>query len=134
MTIPDWTPSLSVGNAQLDAQHLTLLEIGRHLLSLMDKQSLNNEEIRIVLKDFAGLSSEHDAMEESILEENECPSLAEHKLAHEAARAGLDQLLHAASQNILDKTVLARAIGEWKVHHISECDLPLKMYMKAKLR
>ena len=134
MPIQDWTPSLSVGNAKLDEQHLTLLEIGRHLLSLLEKKPPPDEEIYFVLKDFAGLSSQHDAEEEKILAENECPSLAEHKMAHEAARAVLDHLLQGASQNLLDKAVLARAIGEWKIHHISECDLPLRKYMKAKSR
>jgi hemerythrin len=134
MPIPDWTPSLSVGNAKLDEQHLTLLEIARHLLSLLDKQAPHNEEIHIVLKDFAGLSREHDATEEKILEENECPSLAEHKMAHAAARAALDEMLLSASQNLLDKAILVRALGEWKIHHICECDLPLSMYMKAKPR
>lgn len=130
--IPVWAPSLSVGNAELDEQHITLLELGKQLLSLIETHPSSNEQIHVVLKDIVGLSREHDAIEEQVLEENRCPSLAEHKMAHEAARAELNDLLHDASHNIVDRAVLTRVINEWRSHHIGEYDLLVKEYMKMK--
>lgn len=128
--IPVWEPSLSVRNAKLDEQHITLLELGTYLLSLIETHPSSNEQIHVVLKDIVGLSREHDAIEEDVLEENGCPSLAEHKMAHETARAELNDLLHDASHNIVDKAVLTRVITEWRSNHISEYDLLVKEYMK----
>lgn len=130
-TNPIWAPGLSVGNAKLDEQHIMLLELGKHLLSLIENDSSSHEEIQAVLKDIAGLAREHDEMEEAVLEENGCPSLTEHKRLHEATRAELDDLLLDASRNIVDKAVLTRVITEWRSHHISKYDLLVKDYMKA---
>ncbi|MFZ2296377.1 MAG: hemerythrin family protein [Polaromonas sp.] len=130
-TNPIWAPGLSVGNAKLDEQHIMLLELGKHLLNLVKNDSSSHEEIQAVLKDIAGLAREHDEMEEAVLEENECPSLAEHKRVHEAARTELDGLLRDASRNIVDKAVLTRVITEWRSHHVSKYDLLVKDYMKA---
>jgi len=130
--IPVWEPSLSVRNAKLDEQHITLLALGTYLIILIETHPSSNEQIRVVLKDIVSLSREHDAIEEDVLEENGCPSLAEHKMAHETARPELNDLLHDASHNFVDKAVLTRVITEWRSNHISEYDLPVKEYMKMK--
>ncbi len=132
--IPVWTPYLSVGNAKLDEQHITLLVLGQNLLRLLQMDQLRNDEIQDLLNDIAGLVAMHDALEESVLEENGCPTLAEHKATHEVSRAKLAGLISDASNNSLDKTVLAREIADWKEHHIRENDMPVKQYMKANPR
>jgi hemerythrin-like metal-binding protein len=128
--IPVWASSLSVGNAKLDEQHITLLELGRNLLSLLETVQYRHDQIHWVLNDIVGLSRKHEAFEEEVLEENGCPTLSEHKLAHEVARARLSNLLSDASHNFIDKAVLTRVIVDWMCHHISEDDLPVKKYMK----
>lgn len=130
--IQDWTHRLSVGNAKLDEQHITLLELGRSLLRSLEQVQTRNDQIQILLKDFVGLSSEHDAFEEKILQENGCTTWSEHKLAHEAARDVLAALLSDTSNNTLDKAILARVIIGWMDHHICENDLPVKEYMRMK--
>lgn len=132
--IPAWASSLSLGNAKLDEQHITLLELGRNLLGLLETGQYRNDQIHLVLNDIVGLACKHDAFEEKVLEENGCPTLPEHKLAHEVARARLTDLLSDASHNIIDKAVLTRVIIDWMFHHISEDDLPVKEYMKMKPR
>jgi hemerythrin-like metal-binding protein len=131
--IPIWTPYLSVGNAKLDEQHITLLVLGQNLLRLLEMDRLRNEQIQCLLNDIAGLVGVHDALEESVLEENGCPTLAEHKATHEVSRAKLAGLISDASNNSLDKADLAREIADWKEHHIRENDLPVKQYMKKNM-
>lgn len=132
LRIPKWSPTLSVGNAKSDEQHITLLELGRHLLSLVETAPYPKDQVRRILQDIVGLSRKHDAHEERILEDNACPTLAEHKSVHEASRVVLTDLLSEASHNILDATVLANAITDWMRHDIIENDLPAREYLKMK--
>ncbi len=128
--IPKWSPSLSVGNAKLDEQHITLLELGRDLMRLLDTETTTDAQIQSALEDIVRQSGQHDTLEESILEANGCPTLAEHKLVHQAARKQLATLLADAARHALDRPVLNGLIANWMDHHISENDLPVKAYMK----
>jgi hemerythrin-like metal-binding protein len=132
--IPLWTPYLSVGNAKLDEQHITLLVLGQNLLRLLEMDRLRNDQIQHLLKDIAGLVSAHDALEESVLEENDCPTLAQHKATHQVARTKLASLIADTVNNRIDRAALAREIADWKEHHIRENDLPVKQFMKSNLR
>jgi hemerythrin-like metal-binding protein len=132
--IPIWAPYLSVGNAKLDEQHITLLVLGQNLLRLLEMDRPRKDQIQCLLKDIAGLVSAHDALADSVLEDNGCPTLAEHKATHEVARAKLASLISDASNNSLDIAVLTREIADWREHHIRENDLPVKQFMKSNLR
>lgn len=128
--IPKWSPKLSVGNAKLDEQHITLLELGRDMMRLLDTAATTNGQIQGALEDIVRQSRLHDALEESILEANACPALAEHKLAHQTAQTQLAAVLSDVSRGFLDRSVLSRMIADWMGHHISENDLPVKNYLK----
>lgn len=127
--IPQWSPSLSVGHAKLDEQHITLLELGRDLMRLLTSDASSDVQIQGALEDIIRLSRSHDALEESILDANGCPTLAEHKLVHQTARTQLVTLLDV-SHRPLDRGVISGLIADWMGHHISENDLPVKDYMK----
>jgi hemerythrin len=128
--ISQWSPNLSVGNAKLDEQHITLLELGRDLLRLLETNNTTNDQVHGTLEDIVRLSRLHDALEESILEANGCPALAEHKAEHLAARSQLATLLADVSRAAIDKPVLVGLIADWMGHHISENDLPVKDYLR----
>ncbi|MDI1246985.1 MAG: hypothetical protein PSV24_16460 [Rhodoferax sp.] len=128
--IPQWSPSLSVGHAKLDEQHITLLELGRDLMRLLETDAASNEQVHVALEDIVRQARLHDSLEESILEANGCPTLAEHKQAHQTARNELTNMLSAALRGDLVRPELSRLIADWMGHHISENDLPVKDYMK----
>ena len=128
--IPKWSSHLSVGNAKLDEQHITLLELGRNLMLLLETDTATPDQIHGALEDIVRQSRLHDALEESILAANGCPTLAEHIRVHQAARNQLDTLLEEVARSIVNKTVLSGLIADWMGHHISENDLPVKDYMK----
>lgn len=119
-----------MGNAKLDEQHITLLELGRDLMRLLETDASTGIQIHGALEDIDRLSRLHDALEEKILEANACPTLAEHKAVHLAARNQLANLLADASHGVVDKAALSRLIADWMGHHISENDLPVKGYLK----
>lgn len=128
--IPKWSASLSVGNAKLDEQHITLLELGRDLMRLLDNAPSTYPQIHGALEDMVRLSRLHDALEESILEDNGCPSLSEHKAVHQAAQTQLANVLSDVSHGDVDRAALNGLIADWMGHHISENDLPVKDYLK----
>jgi len=128
--VPQWSSGLSVGNAKLDEQHITLLELGRDLMRLLDTDPAIKDQIHGALEDIVRLSRLHDALEEKILEANGCPSLSEHKVVHLTARNQLANLLSDVSHGVVDKAVLSRLIADWMDHHIGENDLPVKDYLK----
>ena len=128
--IPKWSPSLSVGNAKLDEQHITLLELGRDLMRLLETDAASPHQIHGALEDIVRQSRLHDTLEESILKANGCPTLVEHKLVHHAARSQLANLLSDVVRGTVEKPVLSGLIADWMGHHISENDLPVKDYLK----
>lgn len=128
--IPQWSPKLSVGNAKLDEQHITLLELGRDLMRLLETKAASDVQIHGALEDINRLSRLHDALEESILDANACPTLAEHKAVHLTARNQLANLLSDVSHRVADRAALSGLIADWMEHHISENDLPVKDYLK----
>jgi hemerythrin-like metal-binding protein len=128
--IPKWSPQMSVGNAKLDEQHITLLELGRDLMRLLDTGATTEAQIHGALDDIVRQSRLHDALEESILEANGCPTLAEHKRVHQTARTQLATLLSDVARGTVDRPALSGIIADWMGHHISENDLPVKNYMK----
>jgi hemerythrin-like metal-binding protein len=128
--IPKWSSSLRVGNAKLDEQHITLLELGRDLMRLLDTETATQVQIHAALEDIVKQSQLHDAREEKILEVNGCPTLDEHKAAHQTSRAELATLLSDVSRGAEDRAVLSRWVVDWMGHHISENDLPVKDYLR----
>lgn len=131
-TIPEWRHELSVGNAALDEQHIELLEMGRSMLHFFRERPSRNDQIRQMLLDIVRLSERHDAMEEAVLRKNQCPSLAEHRAAHETARAALKNLLSSADQGIFDQDLAAEALSNWMSHHTGDFDLRVKEYLKRR--
>ena len=49
--VPQWSSGLSVGNAKLDEQHITLLELGRDLMRLLDTDPATKDQIHGALED-----------------------------------------------------------------------------------
>lgn len=127
--IPIWNYSLTVGNAELDAHHIMLFELGRDLVEALKAKSSTHERIHDLLKDVTMLSQKHDDVEEQILAQNLCPTLSEHKELHKASRAKLTRFLMPASQNQTDRQALAQAVTDWMSHHLSENDLRVKEFI-----
>ena len=133
--IPTWSPALSVRNPEVDAQHITLLELGRQLLdALAQPHDDSGERVRDLLRDIVTLSLQHDALEERLLVENGAENLSEHRASHSTIHAGLAALQAQAAEGTLNRNNLAQFITDWMGHHLSETDLPAKKYFKTPKR
>lgn len=125
-----WNSGLSVENAELDAQHITLHEIGRSIVDSIE-QKASSEALCDLIADFLAMSKVHDMREESILRQNHCPSLFEHQQVHQQARDCFTDFLELERKKIADRPALASAVSQWMQHHISDNDLQVKNYLKT---
>lgn len=123
--LPTWTPHLSVGNAMLDAQHITLLELSREMLRILADRPRNDEAIYALLRDIAQCYESHGELEEQVLAVDGSAALYEHRRRAELIRTELREQLASAKENTTDRTALAAAVGAWIDHHIGELRSPL---------
>lgn len=125
-----WSPALSVGNADLDAQHIILLEIGRDMIELLDHGGAAQPRLWSLLNDFFVIANHHDALEEKVLAANGYPSLPEHRAEHVRAREHIHTALCEAAEQRLNQGRLRQALMNWMHHHLSEMDLNAKPFLR----
>ena len=127
--IPEWSYALSVRNARLDEQHIVLIELSKELVALVRRAPATDAPILDVLREFAAYARRHDALEESLLAANACPTLEPHRAVHREAEAELDRWIEAAANQTLDRKALAACFESWMEHHLTETDMPVSGYM-----
>ena len=130
--IPHWSAHLSVGNAELDEQHITLLETGRELVSMLQTPTSRDDDLRAVLHEIILLAEKHNHTEESILAANQCPSWEHHCQEHQSSCAELARLHTLFPYDPTRRRELIEAITDWMGRHLSETDLMVRDYMKTK--
>ena len=129
LQLPPWSPALSVGHAQIDAQHKQLLMLGEHALALLHAEDTPAVVFDRVLKDIAQATAEHFEFEENVLAHNRCPTLAAHREEHAGYLERLADILSLDVDGITDKRRLATLIHELVTTHVVDTDLPSAPYM-----
>lgn len=127
---PDWHSDFSVGQPELDEQHIVLLELGRQLLYALDSGTHTDQHLQDILRDLVGLSAHHDRAEEAILAANGYPDLTAHRAAHATTQTKLEALLRRSLQGELNKPELATEITAWLDHLFEEIREPVREFLK----
>uniref|UniRef100_A0A7C3WBY7 Bacteriohemerythrin n=1 Tax=Fundidesulfovibrio putealis TaxID=270496 RepID=A0A7C3WBY7_9BACT len=122
MSEPVWTDTLSVGIAELDAQHRSLVE----LLATLHRAVLAGEDRQImsgVIKQLNAYMRDHFSSEERWMEAHAFPGLAEHRTLHVdfAERMVHFELDFLAGQADLSRELL-RYLSDWLANHIMGAD------------
>jgi hemerythrin len=126
-----WQPGFSVGNAILDRQHKKLLELcGRACDCLEDNSRQSVEQVHHILHDLCTYTDQHFRTEEAILEQRNCPQLAEQKEEHIAYSERLADLLFEAGNGVVDKVSLYLFLSGWWQHHILVSDMKFKAFLQ----
>jgi len=130
MTI-HWDDKFSVGHAEIDKQHKTIIGLINQL-----KVDVNHDYIPQIrdftLKEMIVYADNHLAYEERILEEAGYPDLVEHKSIHDSYRLKLKEL-----QNRIDigeasvKEDMLDFFNMWWEFHIREEDLKFRPYVEC---
>lgn len=130
ITVPTWSPALSVGNDQIDRQHQQLLSLCAQAVKAFDTEAPGKESFHELLNDVAALAARHFDTEEKVLARHACPTLAAHKAEHEKYLELLAELLVKATNQELDRAGLDSFLSDWLGRHLHEVDLPEKYYMR----
>lgn len=128
--IADWEPGLSVGNPEIDRQHIRLMALGRRAAELLDQEQFSSELFHMLLNDITDAAFRHFAEEEELLVRNHCPTLQAHKAEHEKHLEQLTRVLYAGAVGEMGRAGLAQILRDWMGHHLRETDLPAKDYMR----
>lgn len=120
-----WQDSYSVGNAHLDAQHKSLIE----LINRLDDKAKVGE----VLDGLGRYVAEHFRDEERMLEASGFPDLEAHRMLHRAFEAWLNEKQEAFRRG-RGSTVLRDSMQSylkvWLTNHILFADRAYSRYLK----
>lgn len=127
-----WDDSLSVGVAEVDQQHRTLIDL-LNLLHSSSTSGKGNETVRKVFGDLAAYTVDHFGFEERILAQHGYPELPQHRDAHAKLTARVVQLREEfdTGRGTLGADLFL-FLRSWLNGHIRGSDRQYGRYLNAK--
>lgn len=99
--IPQWNPSLSVGNHQLDEQHKKLLKICGKALKHHGDSRCDSSDFHEWLNDLIEWMHHNFPLEEEVLQRNACPNFVAHKAEHDTYYRAVLELASESFSNAI---------------------------------
>jgi hemerythrin len=127
-----WGPDLSVGVAEIDAQHQHFVELVNVLYRAI-RAGRGRDALGTAFDELAEYTRTHFTTEEQLLLWHDYPEYAEHKAQHDAMIervATLRRRFQAGDQAITFE--LMGTMSEWLVTHIQSSDKRYANFLKAK--
>lgn len=132
MAVVDWTPSLSVGIADIDRQHKSLVEQINALNEAM-KAGKGKEALGKVLSELISYTASHFATEEKLFDKYAYPDTAAHKKEHgqlvqkvTAFKADFDKGQTGLTVQVMN------FLGDWLRTHIQGSDSKYAPFLQSK--
>jgi hemerythrin-like metal-binding protein len=123
-----WTEAMATGDAQLDAEHRTLISwINR--LSEANSAGKGEAEVRRILNFLGAYAARHFAHEESCFARHTCRHAGANRKAHEQFVETLGRITEECDAHGVTASralELQRILGEWLQNHILRVDVALK--------
>lgn len=130
----EWTPDLSTGVEEIDAQHRELYSrVNRFLEALVEKRARN--EVGPLLVHLQSYAREHFAAEEKMMELAGFAGLGEHLAEHhrfEVDCARLSDELEADGPTYGMAKELTGMLVDWLAQHIGETDRRFGLYLTRR--
>ena len=134
MPFIQWSPSFSVGNAMLDADHRKLIDILNQIYDAWTEHSTSLELERL-FDELMDYTDHHFSREESKLSSRDYEDLDKHHAAHERLR----ELVHAfRSRHLAGQRAdvltedMAKFLKSWLLDHILEEDMKYRPLFTGK--
>jgi len=122
MAFVEWTPELSVGNEEIDAQHRRLVDLVNQLHEAM-VEGVVGEKLGHFLVELVEYTKYHFSTEERLFEERGYPARDEHVAEHQDFVARLLEFMEAYNEgNAAISVGMLQYLREWILHHIREVD------------
>ena len=127
-----WTDKFSVGVAQLDAQHKTLIAMVNRLLS-SPEVTTRSETISDLLSDMTDYARTHFRTEEELMRQHGYPMLDEQIAQHRSFRKKAVDFCTATTLAIdeIPDTML-NYLREWLLEHILTVDMQYKPFFEEQ--
>ena len=127
-----WSPSLSIGNVLIDAQHKELFNQVNNLLDAMSKGKGKQEVEKVV--DFLGeYVIDHFKAEEELMQKYHYPAYTSHKIQHTQLVTTYTSIKLKVNQDGVSPAMtlqVQRQLGDWLVNHIGKQDQALGAFLK----
>ncbi|MBC8269029.1 MAG: hemerythrin family protein [Rhodospirillaceae bacterium] len=118
-----WKDEYCVGNALIDYDHQTLVNITNELFACVDK-GLSTEEISTVIKYLINYVELHFQREESLFQESDYPDgqahMKKHREIEQVVRGISDQ--YAADPDAINIDDVMKFLKNWLINHIMRTD------------
>lgn len=125
MSLIEWKPEFSVGNAAVDHEHGEMIALINDLHAMIGRQATRDQVVESLGEIYAQISA-HFALEEKIMRDARYPDLGPHKDDHEAL---LDQLLDimdgVEADGRYDEGRLSSSLASWFSEHFRTHDAKL---------
>ena len=130
MDIVSWKESYSVGNKQIDHEHMIFIDIiGRVHEAVIKRKSL--DDVKRIMDELEKYASFHFISEENIMIDSAFPDVAEHKKEHEKLLNTLDGKLKEIISGEEQPTTLVSFLIDWFVYHTTSMDLKLAKHLAS---
>jgi hemerythrin len=130
-----WTPSLSVGVPEIDAQHQELFRRAERLIVAL--RAGDREEVRPLVTYLAEYVVSHFEDEEREMRATAYPDFAHHKAAHDKFRADFLEMAREFDRKgatALVALTLHNWLSDWLRRHVGGADLDLGRFLQRQAR
>jgi hemerythrin-like metal-binding protein len=127
-----WSDTLSIENAEIDAEHKQLIRIANSLLRAM-QEGRNKNDFAKILHELREYTVFHFTNEEVYMRSIEYPDLNKHMEEHNILKRRVKDFQHSVFiGEKVEFDRLREMLKDWLVGHILNCDLLIKEYLASK--
>ena len=128
MAFLSWHERYSVGDAEMDRQHLRLFELVNHFDDVI--QMGMSTELGLIVNDLVSCANEHFRSEEDLREKAGFPGLSDHRKMHqELIRQVQEVRAQMKAGGHLSMKAVVRFLADWLTNHILREDMEFKPYL-----
>lgn len=130
-----WSPSLAVGVAEIDAQHQELFRRAERLIAAL--RAGERSEVESLVGYLTGYVAEHFSSEERFMREIGYPGLDAHRAVHETFREDLAELMadfRRKGPTPLVALTLHNYLSDWLRRHVGGLDVEIGRFAESKRR
>lgn len=131
----EWSQSLSVGNNEIDTQHIELFKIVNDFISAM-RQQKGKEEIGRVIKFLEAYVTKHFSMEENYMAQVKYPGILSHKKEHALFIVAFSEIKKKYTERGAGLDVIIQAnskLGDWLRRHIPVTDKAMAEFLRSNI-
>jgi len=130
-----WSPSLAVGVAEIDAQHQELFRRAERLIAAL--RTGDRGEVEPLVRYLTDYVAEHFSAEERYMREIGFPGLDSHRAVHETFREDLAEMVadfRRKGPTPLVALTVHNWLSDWLRRHVSGLDVEIGRFADAKRR